>query len=92
MRKMAANAQEIKTNARAMDDKMDANARKMDDMKGDLEHKMDEGRGEMQCMGLSLQAGIRGIRGIMAAPRGGATEPAGSTNCVRPRWRRVSSG
>ena len=91
MRKMAANAQEIKTNARAMDDKMDANARKMDDMKGDLERKMDEGRGEMQCMGLSLQAGQEAMRasldevkGIMVPARGGTTEPRRSVECVWP--------
>ena len=39
-------------------------------------------RGEMQCVGLNLQSGTRGI---MAAPRGGATEPTrGSAICVGP--------
>ena len=58
---------------------MDASAQSM---KGGFERKMDEVRGEIQCMGLNLQAGIRGI---MAAPRGGATEPTrGSVECVQP--------
>ena len=39
-------------------------------------------------MGLNLQAGQEamrtGIKGIMAAPRGGATEPTQSVQCVRP--------
>ena len=56
---------------------MDANAHKMDEIKGDLRTQ----RGEMQSMGLNLQAGTRGI---MAAPRGGATEPTRSVQCVRP--------
>ena len=38
-------------------------------------------RGEMQSMGLSLQAGVRGI---MAPARGGATKPTRSVECDRP--------
>ena len=58
-----------------------------------MQNKMDANmqtlRGEMQSMGLNLQAGQEamrtGVRGIMAAPRGRATEPTrGSANCVRP--------
>ena len=87
---------EMKKDARAMDAKMDANAHKMDEMKGNMESRMDANmqalrgdmgtqRGEMQSMGLSLQASLDGMKGIMAAARGGATEPTrGSANCVRP--------
>ena len=38
----------------------------------------------MQCMGLSLQAGLEGMKGIMAAPRGGAAEPTRSVECIWP--------
>ena len=38
----------------------------------------------MQSMGLNLQAGMKEVEGIMAAPRGGTTAPRGSAKCVRP--------
>jgi len=88
---------EMNENARNMEYKMDGN---MQELKEDLKCKMDMNvqvlrgdmqtqRGEMQSMGLNLQArqvAMRtGVRGIMAAPRGGATEPTkGSANCVWP--------
>ena len=44
---------------------------------------MQEMRGEMQSMGLNLRASMKEVKGIMAAPRGGTTEPRGSAECVR---------
>jgi len=76
--KMDASAQSMKGD---LECKMDANAQRMDGNVQALRGDMQTQRGEMQCMGLNLQAGIKGI---MAAPRGGATEPTrGSANCVR---------
>ena len=34
-------------------------------------------------MGLNLQAGLDEVKGILAAPRGGTTEPTGSAKSVR---------
>ena len=60
-------------NAQAMESKMD-------EMRGDMQTQ----RGEIQGMGLNLQASMKEVEGIMAAPRGGATEPTRSAKCVRP--------
>ena len=68
-----------------MNNKMDANAHDKQRMNGNMEQAlrgdMRTQRGEMQSMGLSLQAGVRGI---MAPARGGTTEPRGNVECVRP--------
>ena len=78
-----------------MERKMDANAQRMEVNAQALRGDMQTQRGEMQSMGLSLQSGQKAIRAIargemrtagekMAAPRGGATEPTRSVQCVRP--------
>jgi len=78
-----------------MERKMDANAQRMEVNAQALRGDMQTQRGEMQSMGLSLQSGQKAIRAIargemrtmdciMAAPRGGDTEPAGSANGVGP--------
>ena len=71
----------MKENAQRMENKMDANAQAL---RGDMQTQ----RGEMQSMGLNLQVGQEamrtGVRGIMVAPCGGATEPTRSVQCVWP--------
>ena len=78
-------------NLQRMEKEIKTNVQKMDEMRGDVQeqnNKMDANmqtlRGEMQSMGLSLQASMKKVEGIMAEPHGGATEPTGSTKCVGP--------
>ena len=96
--KMDENMRKMDTNTRdmcSMNDKMDASAHDMDANMQALRGDMQTQRGEMQSMGLNLQSGQKAIRAIargemrttdckMAAPRGGATEPTWSVQCVRP--------
>jgi len=80
-------------NMQQMENKMDANMqamkRKMDASAQSMERKMDEGRGEMQCMGLNLQAGIKGI---MAPARGETTESRRSMEVCRPAMETGKAG
>ena len=76
-RKMDENARRMDANTQTvqnMESRMDPNTQAL---KGDMQTQ----RGEMQSMGLSLQASMKGI---MAAPRGGPTEPTRSVQCVWP--------
>ena len=72
--------------------KMEANLQKMeskmDEMRGDMRAQ----RGEMQSMGLSLQASLEEVKGIMAAPCGGATELRGSAQCIWPAMEKGEAG
>ena len=63
---------DMKTNAQSMENRLRGD---MQTLRSDMRTQ----QGEMPSMGMNLQASMKGI---MAAPRGGTTEPR-SANCVR---------
>ena len=72
---------EQRSDMRRMENRME---NKMESMENRMRGDMRTQQGEMQSMGLSLQASMKEVESIMAAPRGGTTEPRRSVECVRP--------